>query len=252
VKSFLIHGAFAIISLSPISLADEQEKIHPGRYEPDHLIPLRDNPADWNSPYMQALRPRLKLDATFFARVVIRPSFDGETCLRLHSNDGETDIAKPSKFFLTSYQADKSIWYAMPGNNDAGKQGEVTVEVSSAPVSGDFARRLRTIWDQMLSRTRPPEKPNSGTDGVTYEFSTPEHSGETWSPWENNAPRHFANLSHSLIRYCQAKPTDRAGAFKSVEFQVSAIEKYLKEHPVKQATPATPPKPESPADKPEI
>lgn len=229
----MIRGILAILSFSQISLAREQEDILPITYEPDHLVPLKSDTPVWSVRYMETLRPQLNLNAPFFARVLILPSSEGESCLRLHGDESDMDITKSTQFFLTSYQADKSIWYAMQENNDARKHGKVTVGVSSTPVSKAFAKRLRAIWDQMLSQTRQPEKPNPANDGVIYEFSTPERSGQTWSPRANNSPKLFVNLTQSLHRYCKAPPVDRPGVMKSLELHILALERYLEKHPVK-------------------
>lgn len=203
------------------------------RYEPDHLVLVGNVSEGWEIRYDKALRPQLKLDATFFARVVFRPSFSGESCLRLHGNDGESDISKARKFFLTCYEADKSIWYSLPENSNDGKKGEVKVAVWSAPVSGAFAKRMRAIWDQMLARTQPPDKPNTGLDGETFEFATPGHSGQTWSPMQRKSPALFVELCRSLADYCKAAPERRERLMEGVGQHAKVLEDYLKEHPVK-------------------
>ncbi len=231
-KSLLIDCCVSVIAILTISTAIAEEQIFPGLYEPDHLVPLVPD-APRHDRYNDALQTQLKLNATFFTRMILLPSFEGESCLRLHGNDGDTDISKSSKFFLTYYLADKNIWQSMSENSDEKKQSEVTVEVSSAPISKGFALRLHAIWDQMLARTKPPEKVNTGLDGETIEFATSKGSGKTWSPMERRSPRLFVELGQSLIEYCKAKPENRGRVMQSVEEHATSLENYLKAHPVK-------------------
>lgn len=115
-KSLLIGCRLCAIAIFSISPSFSQDHPFPGIYEPDHLVPLDPNPGDWHVRYMNVLGAQLKLNAAFFARMILKPSFDGESCLRLHGND-ETEILKSDKFFLTCYEADQNIWYAMPENS---------------------------------------------------------------------------------------------------------------------------------------
>lgn len=201
------------------------------RYEPDHLVPVRNDSQESRVRYDKALQTQLKLDATFFARAIFRPSFSGESCLRLHGQDGESDISKARKFFLTYYEADKNIWYSLSEKSDDKKQ--VKVAVWPAPVSEAFAKRMRAVWDQILARTRPPDQANTGVDGETFEFATPGHSGKTWSPMQRKSPALFVSLSRSLVDYCKAAPEKRERLMKVVEEKAMVLEDYLKEHPVK-------------------
>ncbi len=201
-------------------------------YEPDHLIPVRDGTEAWKTSYSAALRAQLRLEATFFARMVISPAFDGESCLRLHGPEGEPDITKVRQFFLTSYQADQSIWETLP-ESEQRKPGPVIVSVSSAPVPAAFARRLLAIWDEMLARTSPPAKPSTVLDGVSYEFSTPEHTGMTYNPMQRLSPQLFTELGRSLMSFCAAKPEHRARLLQSAKQHATVLENYLKAHPVK-------------------
>jgi hypothetical protein len=218
----------AIIGGSAVALA--QDDPYPGLYEPDHLVPPRGGPVDLESPYRKALRRYLKLDASFFARMVSNCD-PGEICLRLHGPDGVSDISKTKKFFLTSYEANKSIWESIQERGVYRKPGEILVTVSSAPVPEAFAKRLRDIWDQMLSRVRPPEKPNNGFDGTTYEFATPERLGTTWSPMKRLSPRLMVEFSWSLAAYCKVKPDRRPVLRRELEQQMAILENYLRENP---------------------
>ena len=121
----------------------------------------------------------------------------------------------------------------LPENRDDGKKGEVKVAVWSAPVSETFAKRMRAIWNQMLTRTRPPDKPNSGVDDETIEFATPGHTGETWTPMQRKSPAFFGELGRSLAKYCMAAPEKRAPLMEVVEQRAKVLEDYLRDHPVK-------------------
>ncbi len=211
-----------------------QEQPHQRPYEPDHLIPERALAEAHDQSYDVALRENLRLDATFFARMVILPSFDGESCLRLHGPEGESDITKASRFFLTSYQADQSIWKTLPQQSDEyRKPGPVIVSVATAPLPAAFARRLRAIWDEMLARSCPPDSPNMTLDGVSYKFSTPKQTAVATNPRQRMSPVLLTELGRSLMQYCEAKPEDRTRRMKSAEQHATVLENYLKIHPAK-------------------
>jgi hypothetical protein len=197
--------------------------------EPDHLVPVDPNPAG----YVELLRKQLKLDSSFFARMVVMPSFEGESSLRLHGKEGELDINKVTNFFLTCYTADKSIWESMPENNEEKKIRPIIVSVTTAPIPAATARRISEIWEKMLSRTHAPEMKNTGCDGVTIEFATTKARGETWTPTERKSPLLLEELGRSLVDYCGVKPDRRGELIKQIEAQMDILDTYLKEHPAK-------------------
>ncbi len=201
------------------------------RYEPDHLTPVDAETPAWRTKYEKVLRPQLRLDATYVVRMVVYPSFSGEISVRLHGPEGETDLSKISKPMLTCYRADNSIWDAMPGSSNDGKQGQVIVSMTSIEVSKPFALRLQTLWDEMLKRTNPPEKPNTMLDGTTFKFTTPGQAGEASNPMRRLSPLLFTELGWSLIELCEADPKNPQGKAVNAALHAKILEDYLKAHP---------------------
>ncbi len=203
-------------------------------YHPDHLVPVDPNPADWHVRYTEALSKQLNLHSPFFIRMLELPSFEGESSLRLSGKNGEKEITKINEFILTLYEADKSIWYSLPENNEEKIQKPVVVAVKSASIPKPVALRLHAVWEKMIQRTRAPKQPDTTLDGVTYEFATKTGKGEARNPKSNGlSPGRLVALGYSLKNYCEVNASQRAGSLEMIEIHLKSLEKYLDEHPVK-------------------
>jgi hypothetical protein len=203
-------------------------------YHPDHLVPANPNPGDWKVRYIEALRKQINLDSPFFVRMVEMPSFEGESSLRLSATNGTRDITKVDAFVLTFYQADTSIWYSMPENNQEKIRKQVVVSVKSAPLPKATALRVHAVWERMIQRVRKPEQPDSTLDGVSYEFATQSGMGESHNPgWNRQSPDRLVALGQSLKRYCEVKASQRKSSLEMIEIHLRSLEEYLDGHPMK-------------------
>lgn len=211
--------------------------------EPDHLVPVHPYLGDdMLARYDHQLRSRFKLDSSFFAQMVVRPSFHSEYVVRLHGKKEDKHFTMTNQFFLTYSIADKEIWYSMPENNDKKRQEKVKISTTTAEIPKALAIRIQQLWEQMLLRTRYREQDVIsshemeriiGTDGTTFEFAVWNAYGETWSPDERLSPLLLVELGESLVGYCKAIPGERPAATKEIENKAAQLEQYLNEHPFK-------------------
>lgn len=198
--------------------------------EPDHLVPVDPYPGDWHVRYTDLIRAKLKLDEPYFARMVVKPSFGGESSLRLHGGEQEHEISKTEKVFLTHSVAEKSIWYSMPENNQEKQQKEVKVTTTTVSIPKPMEVRLCSLWNRMILRTRVPAGNGDGLDGVTIEFATRRGYGETWSPMQQKSPLLFVELGESLVDYCKSTDETRKARLKAVSQKADKLESYLDAH----------------------
>jgi len=200
-------------------------------HEPDHLIPVDPYPDDWSVRYANQLRERFGLDSTFYFRMLVRPSFDAEYSVSLIGDERHYPwkIDSDTKLTMKYVVADKSIWYAMPDNNDEKKQKDVNVTIQTTEIPMALALRLIELWDQMLLGTRYSSPDIGGLDGATYEFAMWQRYGETWSPHHQKSPLLFVELGESLVDLCKAPPANRDFAVKKVEEKAAKLETYLKQ-----------------------
>ena len=198
---------------------------------PDHLLPLDNDDPEWRRPYVAKLNAKLKPEDFAFARMMCRPSFEGESLVFIHGGEKDRELEKTEKFQVTARIAHESIWYSLPDHNEEKKDKEVTISTSTAPLEKALAVRLVKVWNQMLERTRKPDEDTAGLDGVTFEFSVPGKVGETWSPGEGVSPGMLVQVGTVLREYAAAKPGEREALTKELKARVLKLEKYLAEHP---------------------
>lgn len=199
-------------------------------HEPDHLNPVHPYRSDLSVRYANQLRERFGLDSHFYFRMLVRPSFDAEYAVSLSGDERyhPWKIDSDTKLTLKYVVADKSIWFAMPDNNDEKTQKDVNVTVQTTEMPMALALRLIELWDHMLQGTRySPDV--GGLDGVTYEFAIWQRFGETWSPHHQKSPLLFVELGESLVELCNAPPENRDFAVKKVEEKAVKLETYLKQ-----------------------
>lgn len=198
---------------------------------PDHLVPLDDDDSEWRRPYVAKLDAKLKSEDFAFARMICRPSFEGEPLVFIHGGEKDRELEKTGEFQVTARIAEKSIWYSLPDNNKEKQDKEVKISASTAPLEKALAVRLVKVWNQMLERTRKPDEFTDGLDGVTFEFSVPGKAGETWSPSDSVSPGLLVQLGTALREHAAAKPGEREALTKELKARVLKLEKYLAEHP---------------------
>lgn len=198
--------------------------------EPDHLAPVNPYPGDWHLPYTTLLRSKLKMDAPYFARMVMMPSFAGESVVRLHGSEKDREISETEKIFLTYSHAEQNLWYSMPENNEEKVQKDVKITTTTVSFPKADAMRLLSLWNRMILRTRVRAEETHLLDGTTFEFATQRGYGETSSPRERHSPLLFVELGGSLIDYCKSEPEKRKAQLKEIESKADELERYLNVH----------------------
>ena len=233
-----IIGLMCVLALTRVARAGD----------PDHLVPVEAHPDEWSVSYFHTLRTRLKLHRDYFMQMLVMPSFEGEYAVQVHGTKDQRYLSEAEHVFVTYSAADKNIAYSLPprlefrspGWRADRKKERIHVTTESAEIAKELARRVLRLWEQMLLRTRYEEQSVISsesvervirTDGTSFEFSTPNASGETWYPEKPLSPTLLAELGWCLIHYCKAPPGDRPGWAKQIEDKAGELERYLSEHP---------------------
>ena len=170
---------------------------------PDHLVPLRPYPEDWEVAYTKQLTKYLGLREVYLARMIVKPSFGAEYLMRIHGDKESSAFDDSKKYFVTCTVSDKSIWYSMPNNNDKKIQKPIRPKTFTASIPAETARRVCRIWDEMIFRTHYPREWSAGLDGVTIEFASRYGHGEAWCPTDGTSPALLLELGERLIAYCK-------------------------------------------------
>ncbi len=220
-------GAFVIAedSSDPFSANYKPDNIPS---TPDHLVPLEAYPGDWQRAYVKQLTQYLDLDAVYLARMIVRPSFEAEYCMRVHGDANSYAFDNSKEYFVSCRISDKSIWYSMPTNNDEKIQKPVKPELFKASLPTATARRICIIWKAMILRTRYPEDGSGGLDGVTIEFASQHGHGETWTPTSGTSPALLWDLGEKLIKFCKAPDEAKKAALEAINKSADTIEEYMK------------------------
>lgn len=223
----------AIALLATLSAAAEvQEPTKPELT--DHLVPTTLNLNDPSAPDFVRFQSELGLKKSFFARAIFMPAFFRRSCLQLHGAEGESDITKAKTFTLTCYEESYRTLKSSFGAFVQGEEVEVKASAKSVDLSEPCAKRLPSVWDQMLARTGPAELgPDAVFDGFMAQFDVPGKSGTTPNPRGGESVDLFLGLVSRLKDYCKLPPEHRPGFMVAVEDQVTKLENYLKDHPAK-------------------
>ena len=204
---------------------------------PDHLVPLRPYPKDWETAYNKQLAKHLGLDEVYLARMLVRASFGGEYLMRIRGDKDSYAFDHSKKFFVTCVISDNSIWYSMPDNNDEKVQKPVNTKFFEAPIPVETARRLCRIWNQMIFRTRYSKAGEGGLDGVTIEFASRYGHGEAWSPTDGTSPRLLMDVGEALVAYAKAPEAERKKLLTGVKKKADVIELHLEKRAEQDAAP---------------
>lgn len=202
----------------------------PMPHTPDHLVPPEPYFLDdWKIDYRKLLTKHLDLDARYIARMIVKPSFEPEYSMRLHGDANSTVIEHSKEFFITCVIPDNSIWKSLPENNSENIQKPISTQTIKASISEEYAKRVNSVWNEMIFQTRYPRKSIDGVDGITIEFATLNGHGETWSPDEGTAPALLWELGEILIAYCKGSEEERKPLLAYIDAKLSAMEERLKE-----------------------
>jgi hypothetical protein len=132
---------------------------------------------------------------------------------------------------VSYYAADENIFASLQQNNQEKQKQEVTVATATVDIPLPLAKRVYTVWQKMLLKTRYAEDEfNAAPDPTTVQFSSESLYGETYYPAPCKSAGLLIALGERLIDYCKAPPEKRAAATKALEAQAAALENFLKHH----------------------
>ena len=171
-----------------------------------HLEPKRGLAGTEGFDYDQVVRERVlgpALGRSAF-HVVCLPAFAAEWSVRLLAPEAGT-----ARVYLR--RAERNLWYA---GTDRNRGEPVEVRSTLAGLSAATAELLQRVWIGMLEKTREPDHPMPGFDGVIYWFTSTRSgrddvSGEIWSPPEDSLCGRLVTLADDLRAFVEAKAGDR-------------------------------------------
>ncbi len=191
---------------------------------PDHLTPLR-YPA---SQYDQLVRDMLVVTEGKYGRFLVKPSFQAEYSVSVDAAVAPADIGKDHRFVkdkdrlyhLTLTRANKSIWSAMPRNDDPGELESLEVIRVDREISFELAVAIQRSWGRMVQQTRYPRQVLVGSDGCNYEFSVWVWAmgfiyGKTWSP-EGGLRLEIVEIGEDLVQLAENAEIQEASLLKKL------------------------------------
>ena len=195
------------------------------------LRPVDPYPGDWHVRYTDELHKRIEPQIHTFAQMRVDPAFEGEYSVSIHGIPDNLRFWQATKCFVSYYAADKNIFSSMQENNEQKQKREVTVATATVDIPLPLAKRIYTVWQKMLLKTRYAEDEfNAAPDPTTVEFSSESLYGETYYPAPCKGAGLLIELGERLIDYCKAPPDKRAAVSKALEAQAAALETFLKHH----------------------
>lgn len=189
----------------------------------DHLLPIS---FEVQLPYRAVLTESLFLSTGEYGRAVIRPPFEGESCVAIYSlkrGEAETDIR------VAYTKADKNIWYAQMRPIPPSAKQAIHVKHVEAPIARSTALAIANVWKEMLCRTRPIENTRDGpveVDSTTIEFSLVKQGQALYGQSPQQRGKHtnaLYELTRSLVAYCEVEEFRRASVAKQIEDRANAL-----------------------------
>ena len=181
--------------------------------------------------YGKRLRDVLLNDApsVYVARIVCLPSFELEwqvTVLREVSDKPKV----PDSHYVEFVGAERRLYRLPVGES-------VTVRRFRVPLDAETANELNKTWRRMLRRTRYPDEPRLGADGVLYHFGRRlpliSHGdddplggweqGVIWTPDERSLCGRMVDIGERLRRFPHGRPEER----DKIRAEISAALKTL-------------------------
>jgi hypothetical protein len=194
--------------------------------EVDHLAPLD---STWHPQYRQLLYSKIGTARFDLGRVLIEPSFEGESALSVYRTG--SDDRSPCRVSLV--QADENVWqYTDGGRNPKGAMS-VGTKRRDAPFSPETGNLLKSTWMKMLrsARAHPHERERGmPIDTTSFEFSL-ERPGRTplvaevnpFIPEQGPKVKRLLDLAHLLVEYVNASSAAR----HDVDVRIQAAAKKL-------------------------
>lgn len=191
------------------------------------FTPINPYPGDWYVRYTDELHKRIEPQIHTFAQMRVQPAFEGEYSVSIHGIPDNLRFWEATKCFVSYYAAEKNIFSWMQENRDQKEKREVAVATATVDIPLPLAKRIYTVWHNMLLKTRYSEDRNAAPDPTTVEFSSELLYGETYYPAPCKSASLLIQLGERLIDYCKAPPEKRAAVSKALEAQTAAVENFL-------------------------
>jgi len=181
--------------------------------EPNHLEPIEPYRNDYHQLVFNLLVGTREPECW----MVCRPSFRPEYVVMLRKE--ELDAGKPDPFaghakfrwFLDTATAAQQIWHwkTFPnGKMELDLLRNVKVNRTTLEVTEAFGQGILNAWTAALQLTRYADEPNSGLDGVVYDFHSQSYYGTTWSP-EKGIPADMVKLADLLYTLVHSESAKR-------------------------------------------
>ncbi|PYJ84135.1 MAG: hypothetical protein DME22_13885 [Verrucomicrobia bacterium] len=214
---------FALLLFTTVNVvfAEDPLELQQGD-QPDHLepVPLR------SGEYSRMIEERLLVTTGDYGRMILLPSFEGETAISIYGSDFTEEYPKqPRTFHITVTKADKSLYLTLPRGHHKDPGPRPKIIRLDVKIDRDFAVAIQRAWATMLLNTRYPLKSYAGLDGFTAQFSVFVRGagvlhGQIWSP-NHGLPKEFVEIGRQLIDYCSTsekeRPAKRARVMERLE-----------------------------------
>ena len=146
--------------------------------------------SEYQYQYYSKIREKLLKDEyeNMLVKLIVLPSFQAEYSFRI--------VKKENEFFGIVILPDENIWYSKDSEN-------LSVKSYISPIKNEGIQLIFTYLDQILSKTKYPEKINYTTDGVRYILSKNNKSG-TFRTGDNFPDFYiikiFEKMVHQIIK----------------------------------------------------
>jgi hypothetical protein len=203
--------------------------------QPDHLTPVRKVSGD----YERRLKEHLFVTDAVHGRMVISPSFSGESSIAVYENASEEVLKRHNgilhlvpndqkKFVITVTRAAENLYFTMAGGPpDVKESKKVKIERFDAEIPASLAVAIQRAWVAMLQRTRYPSHAYAGDDGTGYQFAVwvrnlGDLEGEISSP-SSGLPLRMVQLGEEMMKLAMAK---RTVAEKEAELLIGKLREF--------------------------
>jgi hypothetical protein len=198
----------------------------------DNLVPLNAG----NVSFREVLTSKLIIAPFNYAGVLFLPAFEGESFVSVYNHDRTRPTCH-----VTYIKAQSNLYQATDGGKHPENAGTIPVIRIDAEIPEDMARKLREIWKRMLDEAHPHVAQSQDwqtvpVDATRIEFALELSGSQTLygevDIFESNPGEKVKcaiDLSHRLIDYCKAGPTQRLPITSDIGQKAEALLTRLKE-----------------------
>jgi hypothetical protein len=172
-------------------------------------------------------------------QMVFLPSFEPENAVYLVRGRGR--VRGPATVVAT--ETERHIWSEAERVSKLAREGSITLaedsrrgalarvsrtaRTATATLDAATATLLERVWERMLARTRVPQRPNRGKDGITYHAAhfvgRTYRCGTTWSPEDGTLTHDFVDLAAALQRHARSTDRDRPAIQRELRSKAEAL-----------------------------